>query len=163
MFENLRERTELFDAEHSVKGQPVRIGGYLHFPDGALRECSDTGLGIWRNPPEDFYKCAKLVVIYHTRKLELAVQEFENLKQNLLNLAEAAKRHQYCSFPPDPENIEKLKMLREKVRFCKNNLTEAEKALEDSIPDEVKQNQISNEHNRRAVSNFIAAIGKIEV
>ena len=122
-------------------------------------------LGMLQEPPKDPYQRHRLVVKYHQRKLQLAIEEFDLMKGNYVVHAKTSLRQKYCSPPPAETQsaVTQLKALKEKVILCKKNLKKAEAEFENNRPArQVELEKMNNQH-REENSAFLLALKEIEI
>ena len=154
----IKERVEKFDIEHGLDA--VMYGaGWLLFPDAAIRETNP--LGALREPPDDLYQRAKLIVKYREIKLGLAVEEFTTFKRFLLTQANQA--HREGTPPPSQEAIATLKQLKAKAASCQALLEDAREYLEDNKPAGLRQRELNMQANREKAEDLLASLKTIEV
>lgn len=139
--------------------------GWTLHSDGVMRENSTTGFGTVIKPANEFER-AKLIVQFWTMKCELAVQEFDEKKQNLLlDVHQRQKAIGNCGGPPCPteEAVAVLTTLKAKVTRCQEQLQDAEAALELSTPSNVVKRSDISEQNRIRLGEFAQAVKHIEI
>jgi hypothetical protein len=154
-------RVQQFDRQHG--SDCINIEGWLVYSDGAKRERSPLGALI--DPPEDAYERSKLQVRYREELLRRAVEEFQGLRQTLLQGAKTNLRHQYAEPPPcaDEEAVAQLKELQKVVRRRQRALYAARKQLEESKPDWVRRRESASVTNKQSNERFIAAVDRIKI
>ena len=86
-------------------------------------------------------------------------------KRNALSLTKAQMREKRC--PPltaeQKVTVEKLKKLKSKVELYNQKVREAKTQLEKAAPEQIKENEIKYEKNRRATEELERELQKIEV
>jgi hypothetical protein len=153
----IKERVAKFDNRH---GAFVVIGNWVIFADGAKRECNP--LGPLNEPPEDDWERAKIINQYWQHKLELAVEEFDLHKSSLLRMAKAHSRETFTPPPPE-EALAKLTELKKKVMKLRVKANDAEAAVEEAVPENIKQRAEEAEENRQRQQDFVNRLSKIEI
>jgi hypothetical protein len=147
--------------EHCV----VLDDGWVLCSDGTLRENSASNFGTVRKPQSEYERCA-LVVQYWQRKLDLAIEEFDDKRAMLL--ADARQRLSREGNPggspmDTTEAVSLLNNLKAKVNHAKEMLAEAEQNLERSTPTNMKKSQDIAEQNRQRLGDFVQSISAIEI
>ena len=127
--------------------------------DGAQRELFAMGRSI--DPPADAHELAKLISKFHQEKLRRATKEFKEQKQQLAWGADAGIRQ--GSPPPDDNQIEHLKQLAKVVRERRKSVKDAQEAVEDSIPQAVRERERQAAANREANQEFLGKLKQIKV
>lgn len=156
---DIKEKLKEFDSKH---GDFVVYEGWLLFEDGAYREKNP--MGRWAEPDTDIYKRNKRIAHYYEIKLQLAVEEFWRLKNNLHAVARFnTQQQQNVNCPPDKGQLDHLKELKRKVNALKKRFEEATKQVEASRPKEMKIREKIEEENRLKNEQFLNELNEIEV
>jgi len=93
-------RIAQYDRRHGGAQKRIFYKGVWRYEDGSWAEPFDS-LGVLAEPDPDEYLRLHSVMLYHTARLERAVQEFENFRGQLL-----------MSSVPDRDSVEQLKKLK---------------------------------------------------
>jgi hypothetical protein len=104
----LADRVKEFDQRHG--GDPVAIGHWLVFPDGAQREANPAG--AWVEPPQEPHQQAQLILRYQEERLRQAQAAFEQLKSRLQQQASQAVQFATKPTPPQAPSEEEVAELR---------------------------------------------------
>ena len=158
----LEERVKAFDARHG--NDPVVYDGMFLFADGAQRE--KQALGLWLEPPVDGLELARLIHRYHARKLEFALEAFNELKFQLSQQAFAAVKHAgsfTAPHPPTRMDIADLKALQRTVLECRQRADQAKAELEDAKPPVARQQEAESLADLERGQAALAAIESIKV
>ncbi|MBA4411586.1 MAG: hypothetical protein C0397_19485 [Odoribacter sp.] len=155
----VKERVSAFDKQH---GSFVRLEDYLLFEDGAMREVNP--MGLLASPPKDNYQRTRLICKYYQRRLDLAVEEFDERKQHFTHHAKVGLRQKNCPPPiaETQEAVTQLKALRAKVKLCQKNLEQAKVAMDACCPNRMAKDEIETT-NRQSNEDFLNAIEAIEI
>jgi len=143
----------------------VLDNGWLLFPDGDMRENSNSQYATLRKPENDLERC-RLIVLYWQKKLELSVAEFDDRKSRWLASARAKLKSDGNPGGlevTEEEAVAVLNTMKSKINHCREQLTEAEKELEQVTPRQLKQTESITEANRTRNSDFVSAIESIEI
>jgi len=157
----LAKRTaEEFDKRHG--GNPIVDENrcWLYFPDGCYREVNPLGARI---VPKDPYRRAGFAVAYYQAKLELAIDEFSRLRQNLLARTNAAKNPANPASLPNRQTIQRLKDLKKKVNAAQKELERAQQQREDLKPETLRQREEANENLMQEADKVSKEIKAIEI
>ena len=152
---NLTDYIKQFDCEH---GDFVVYNGFFYFEDGARRENNPHGPRC--EPPQDEYERLKLVVFFWNCKLQLAIEEFHVLKQNLISTARANLNQKHL---PDQQGPAMLNELRRKVKFLQGKLKMSEFLLEEATPEEIKKREQACSFACTESEKVLKELKKIEV
>jgi hypothetical protein len=156
----VQQRVEKFDIEHGLNA--VMYGeGWLLFPDAAIRETNP--LGALKEPPEDPFKRARLIVEYWIIKQNLAVREFTTYKRFLLSQADAVLRDGQSPLPEQAEAIKQLKDLKAKVSACQSKLDAARADVETNKPAGLRQREIAMQEYREQAASLLTSLKEIEI
>jgi len=150
-------KAEEFDKLH---GNYIISEGWLYFEDGCRRERNAMGARITPNDP---YRKAQCVVYYWRVKLDLAVQEFQLFKRNLLAITKASVGQRHCAPAPDDGAVNRLEELKVKVQGIKVKLEEAEELMEEARPEIEKRRERMDAEMREQNQNVAAKISTIEI
>jgi hypothetical protein len=156
---DVKGRVELFDATHGLNA--VVSNGWLLFADGAMRETNP--FGPLCEPPDDPWKCAKLIVRYHEIKYQLATEQFTNFKNSLLMQTKTALRD--GSPPPaqTEEAVTTLKALREKVLAMQKNLEQARQECDAAKPAYMRDREKQKAENKGHNAQLVSAIEQVTI
>jgi hypothetical protein len=148
---------------HDRHGLPVCLQGtnLLIFSDGASRE--NHSFGVLREPPENDFERYKVIAQYWETKLELSIEEFDNLKHQFLSVANNQLKQVNPGGPMlTPEEAEaELHKLKRKVQFCQKKLYESQAVLDKSAPKTHRNNIF--EENKARIGDFIRKVSSIEI
>lgn len=128
------------------------------FEDGCYRDIDPMGI---RCTPKDPWRIANFRLRYRQIKLNLAVREFTNLKQNLINRFVSVKRTGYPL--PEQNALDKLEELKSKVEDCKELLATAEANKEKAKPQEMIEKELAEIEHPRKCGEFGTALDEIEI
>ena len=156
-----KSRIQQFDEMH---GNFILMdgGSWLLFQDGAMRQSNRDGL--LQEPSPDPCVRLKAILKFWSIKLQLAVQEFDAVKnQHLMLIRSKLKIVGNPGGTDSSAAIEALKKLQEKVNFlqCKVNITTKELAR--STPLNVSMRKSLERENRARIAQAMKAIEKIEI
>ena len=164
MSELIVQRIQQWDVEHG--DDPVRIGGWLYFRDGAVRENHLYGQLI--DPPEDHYERWKLIAKYWGVRVERAVHAFDQKKHELRQQAQNVVLE--CSRPggsppavPGEEEFDQLRVLQGTVKRLQRKLDHARAKVEAHQPDWIKAGETIAAELREAAESALTAIDGFEV
>jgi hypothetical protein len=162
--ELVAQRVKQFDLEHG--DDPVRIGFYYHFRDGAMREVNV--MGRLMDPPEDGYERDKLIVRYWQARVDQAVKNFDRKKTELRQraeyvLEEASRPNGIPPAPPDEEDLAALKVLQNVVKRLHRKLDAAKARIQEVESGPASADEEVAECIRDAAQSALADINKIEV
>ena len=158
----LNERVKEFDSKHG--GEPVVVGHWLLFPDGAQREANP--MGAWIDPPPKPYERAQLIVRYHEERLRRATQTFDELKETLRRQASEAIRQAGAPTPPQPPGeaqLAELRVMQETVFERGKARDEAVAAAEQLKPLKYREREANAAVNAAAGQAALEAISSIKV
>ncbi len=165
MFSELvNQRVQQFDLEHG--NDPVRLGSFLYFRDGAMREINP--MGRLMDPPEDRYQRDKLIVRYWQARVDRAVQAFDKKKIELHQRAEnvlqvASTPNGIPDAPPDEEDLAALRLLQNIVKRLHRKLDAAKAKVQAVEGPTARANEEVAECIREAARSALEDIGKIKV
>ena len=158
----IKQRVQEFDDRH---GNFVFLGpmpGSLLFEDGAFRECSP--YGALREPPDDPYERAKLIVRYWTVKRDLARDEFQQFRTEMKNLAQAALNQAVAMvLPSESETRKQLNKLKAKATITQRKLDKALQELEANRPAWMVEREEQNRKHRQAAQELLATVQSVEI
>jgi hypothetical protein len=165
MSELILQRIQQWDVEHG--DDPILIGGWLYFRDGAKRENHLYGQFI--DPPEDPYERWKLIAKYRGVRLERAVHAFDQKKHELRQQAQNVVLE--CSRPdgglppavPGEEEFDQLRVLQGTVKRLQRKLDEARAKVEAHQPDWIKASETIAAELREAAKSALTVIDRFEV
>jgi hypothetical protein len=120
----LKESAAAFDESHG--NDPVIIGNWLLFADGAQRERQL--MGAWLEPPSGDADRTQLVLRYHREKLAQATDAFQQLKDKLTFRANESIRHAGANTPPPPPSPEQIAELA----AARSTVLEMRKAVDEA-------------------------------
>ena len=151
-----------FHNEHSGGSEDGFIisQGYCYYKDGACRE--NHAFGLLKPPPEDPYQRWRLILNFHTIKLEFAIREFTALKRNLLALTTPRVGYPTPSAPPQ-EEIDKLAELKKKVSKCQLKVERAQAQMESHKSPQAVAREEKAERNLDKCNTARSKIQSIEV
>lgn len=150
-----------FDAEN---GDFVVSEDWLYFQSGARREKSPTGVAI--GPPLAEPERLKRVAIYWKLKLRLAVQEFDNAKQGMVQFAKsnAAHEHLLKYGPPNPKQaVAELERLKSVADEISKQYEKARAAAAGNQPQELKDREATDEKCRQEWNQYVNELESIEI
>lgn len=104
---SVKETIEAFDKANG--GDPVRVDDFLYFKNGARREVNPYGALL--DPPSDEFKRLKVVEAYWETRLNKAINEFANAKQEYISAARSGAQsgeRPPCSPKTAEEHLTKL-------------------------------------------------------
>jgi hypothetical protein len=157
---SVNARIKEFDIRHG--DNPVCLNSaWLLFEDGAKRETNP--LGPLVEPPEDSWQRSQAVARYWEVKTQLAVEEFNNLRQNLLAHCKTMAGQKISAPPPSEQELARLITLKKKVHKYQRQLHEALENVEASKPEGLKQKEEMYEENRQANLAYLNRVSEIEV
>ena len=151
-------RKRLFYQEH---GEYVVVENMSVFADGA--KCERAPYGIMVDAPSDPHELAKAILRFWKVKLNRAVARFNSLHSELQIVAKTNKISPRCSPPPSHESLEQLRQLKKTIADYHTKYQQAEKAVEDSIPENVKLRQKQDDENREKNEQFLDELSSIEI
>jgi len=158
----IKQRIDAFDQRH---GNFVFLGpqpGALLFEDGAYRECNP--YGVLREPPDDPYERAKVVVRYWTTKRDLTRDEFRQFKNEMANLAKAALNQSVpMAVPSEDETRTQLTRLKTKVINNQRKLDKALAEVEANTPSHLIEREAQNQRHRQAAQELLSTIQAVEI
>lgn len=161
-YQGMAHAKKQFDKQNG--NDAIQIDGWLVFSNGAMREMAP--VGIWCDPPNDTYACAKIKVKYREAKLAQATQAFKTLKQELTWQADNAVKYAAAETPPEPpsaDQIAELRNLQSMVRKCQKELTVARTELEQSKPPQMRMREQRAAANHDRNAKALQAVSEIKV
>ncbi len=157
---SVKQRVDQFDIKNG--SDCINIDGFwLVYSNGAMRERNPLGALI--DPPTDVHQRCKIQLRYHEKRLQRAVDAFDEHKQQLIAVAQVNLTDRHSGPPPDAANLEKLKDLQKTVRRCKRAVAAARQAVTDSTPDRVKTRDARSAENKSKNEQFISAVKSVQV
>jgi hypothetical protein len=155
-------RIKAFDAEHGV-ADSIFEGGWILFPDGAVREANP--LGLLSKPPEDDYKLALRKLRYREVALARAVEAFSKRKQYFMQAAKSHLQEKFCGPTPAAADTaaEELEALKQLVLKTKQAYEEMQAEVARTVPEGIKARQRQHEENTQANQALLARLDGIQV
>lgn len=155
----IKGRLEQFDLKHSAKGPAVRVGeagGWWAYPDGAMREHSQLGQLL---EPESLTQKERLhnIIQYHEALLELNVEAFDELKQQLMQTPHVGEDPRI-----DEQEVE-LRKLRREILASRRAVATAEADIERLKPRATKAKNAIEQEGEELCEAFRNKISKIKV
>jgi len=151
------QKIRQFDKKHGNDG--INLNGWLLFSNGARREQNPWGRLC--EPPTDLYFRSKLQVRYWSELTRKALDEFDELKHQLVSGANAAMAQ---GFPgPDSRFLDQLRQLANAAKACQSSLEEAQKQLTANTPEEVSLREQQDAWNRQRNQSILDELMSIQV
>ena len=158
------KRVEYFDQQHGGEAADNVLvhEGWVLFSDGSYRTTNPLG-PLTDGQDEEPYVRLKRIALFYRTKLQLATQNFHQLKGNLTRHTKLAETHQMPPPSPDPKLLDELKAIKKKVEHWKTLLDAAEAELEANTPASKKRLDQRCEDNRQSNAAFATALAEIEI
>jgi DNA anti-recombination protein RmuC len=144
----------------------VKYGDWILFPDGSMKENSNSQYAARTEPPSDPFELAKLKCVYWKRKLELAIEAFDHQKSEWLSAA-----HNQLKSEKNPgglpveqdEAVAILTRLRAKITDAQEELRHWQSEQAKLEPKSAIRARDITDQNRRRLSEFCDTLENIEI
>lgn len=156
--------SEAFHETHGGDCVEVKAGefrGYLVYSNGAMRERS--AHGCMNDPPSDPLALAKVQLAYREELLRRAMEDFDECKEHLKNLAISRDGLGNPMGAPPFSELERLERLAEAARLRQADYDAAQKRVDEATPAHVKRRVDEHARRQRESDDFLSAIRRIKV